>query len=247
MSRPGANRKEWAVVQETNEGQGTAGRVDDPALFYRKRQRVSMALLLFVVIAGLPIVGVPQWRHRLSERVSTLKTALSGEIKPATLEVGANNNPFPREYENPEPVVPKPPVLPPMDRVFTAQPSPPVSRPRPARETARIKEPPPSPEPSEPAAETPPAAAEPRYQQGKTEEEAYDLLLSSNPKVAGMVRGSDPSLKFKSWDALGRGDDVYWVRLKFQSEEDPDAEYIWQVKIQSKEITPLSHNARTLP
>jgi hypothetical protein len=85
-----------------------------------------------------------------------------------------------------------------------------------------------------------------KYQKGKEEQDAYDLLLKSNATVAGMVQGSNPSLKFKSWDAAIRGDDTYWVRLKFQSEENPDEEYIWVVKPQAKEVTPLSHNARSI-
>jgi hypothetical protein len=36
------------------------------------------------------------------------------------------------------------------------------------------------------------------------------------------------------------------VRLKFQSEGNPDEEYIWQVKVQSNEVTPLSYNARRI-
>jgi hypothetical protein len=85
-----------------------------------------------------------------------------------------------------------------------------------------------------------------KYQSGKAEQDAYDLLLKSNPTVAKMVQGSNPSLKFKSWDAANRGEDTYWVRLKFQSEGNPDEEYIWQVKVQSNEVTPLSYNARRI-
>ncbi len=78
------------------------------------------------------------------------------------------------------------------------------------------------------------------------EQQAYDLLLKSNPTVAGMVQGSNPSLHFKSWDAANRGEDTYWVRLKFQSNGNPEEEYIWQVKIQANQVTPLSFNARSI-
>ena len=61
-----------------------------------------------------------------------------------------------------------------------------------------------------------------------------------------MVRGSESSLIFESWDAAYRGDDIYWVRVKFQSEDDAVREYIWQVNLDSKEITPLSYHARSI-
>ena len=100
---------------------------------------------------------------------------------------------------------------------------------------------------TEQPASTPSGSTEPeiKYQKGKIEQEAYDLLLKSKPTVAGMVQGSNPSLQFKSWDAASRGDDTYWVRLIFQSEGN-DQEYIWQVKLQSSQVTPLSYNARSI-
>ena len=92
----------------------------------------------------------------------------------------------------------------------------------------------------------PSAEPELKYQKGKAEQDAYDLLLKSSATVAAMVQGSNPSLKFKSWDAANRGEDTYWVRLKFQSEGNQDEDYIWVVKLQSNEVTPLSHNARSI-
>ena len=90
----------------------------------------------------------------------------------------------------------------------------------------------------------PPGEPQLKYQKGKAEQDAYDLLLKSIPAVVGLLQGNNPSLKFKSWDAANRGEDIYWVRLKFQSEGNADAEYIWQVKLQSNEVTPLNYNAR---
>ena len=103
------------------------------------------------------------------------------------------------------------------------------------------------PEGPEAVAETTPAGEpELKYQKGKTEQDAYDVLLKSSSTVTALVQGSNPSLKFKSWDAANRGEDTYWVRLKFQSEGNSDAEYIWQVKLQSNQATPLNFNARSL-
>ena len=244
--------------RETNESREKTVRRPDPARFYRSRQRITMGLLIFVVVVGLPIVAVPQLRGRLSTRVSTLKTAFSGEKKPAMLAVGENKNPFPAEYERPVPVGPRAPELPPLDRVFTMERSnatanaPVPARIIPRRER-RIEMPPKAAEqqPEEQTAQAsvqaePSGEPEIKYQKGKVEQDAYDLLLKSNPKIGELVRGSDPSLKFKSWDAASKGDDIFWVRLRFQSEGNPDAEYIWQVKLQSNEVMPLSHNARSI-
>ena len=87
---------------------------------------------------------------------------------------------------------------------------------------------------------------EPKYQKGQIEQKAYDLLLKTLPVVAGMVQGSNPDLQFKSWDAASRGDDVYWVRLKFQPKEGSESEYIWLVKLQSGQVTPHNYNAREI-
>jgi hypothetical protein len=228
--------------------------------FYSVRQRIYGGLLIFVVAAGLPIVGVPALRHRLSDRAIALKTAFGNDIRPVTAKVGENREPFPAEYERPEPVALLPPQLPPLERVFTMKPgggyvpqaaSTPRPRARAREETPRVEIQPPAAasaeqtEPDKTASASAPSD-EPKYQKGKIEQDAYDLLIKSNPTVAGMVQGSNPALHFKSWDAAGRGDDVYWVRLKFQSDGSPDVEYIWQVKIQSNQVTPLNYNARIL-
>jgi hypothetical protein len=60
------------------------------------------------------------------------------------------------------------------------------------------------------------------------------------------VRGSNPSLIFDSWDALHRGSDVYWVRVQFRLKDNSVREYIWEVKLDSKEIMPLSYYARAV-
>ena len=245
--------------RETSESrEKKAIRLPDPVRFYRSRQRITMGLLIFVVVVGLPIVVVPQLRERLSARASTLKTAFSGEREPTMLAVGENKNPFPAEYERPIPTGPRAPELPPLDRIFTMEPSnAAVSTTVPARTVPRkerrldIPRQAAEQRAEEQTLETsiqPEPSVEPqiKYQKGKIEQDAYDLLLKSNPKVAELVQGSDPSLKFKSWDAASKGDDIFWVRLIFQSEGNPDAEYIWQVKLQSNEVTPLSHNARSI-
>jgi len=262
MSAPGC--KEFGVVSEINESQASTGSAPAadphaPPSFYRKRRLIYTGMLIFVVIVGLPIIGVPSLRNRLSTRIMALKIAMAGDIKPVVAQVGANKEPFPSEYETPAAPLPQAqaPQLPPVERIFTMRQGGRVEPLRPApsatRRTLRIPTTPPSPavtqEPTEQAATTPPSAAaesDLKYQQGKVERDAYDLLLITNTTVAGMVQGSNPSLHFRSWDVASRGDDTYWVRLKFQTEGNPDAEYIWQVKLQAKQVTPLNYNARNL-
>jgi hypothetical protein len=240
------------VVSEVNQSHAIEFKRLDPVSFYRRRQILSTSLLIFVVVVGLPIVGVPSLRHRLSTRVMALKTAMSGDIKPVTLEAGENHEPLPAEF-NAAPPVPHPPELPQPERLFTMQPKAPAETgaakaPRVLRmerilpSSGKTMEPPV--QQAETAAATPPEGELLlKYQKGKAEQDAYDLLVNSNPTVAGMVKGSNPSLNFKEWDAANRGEDTYWVRLKFQSEGN-EAEYIWQVKLESRQVSPLNFNAR---
>jgi hypothetical protein len=89
---------------------------------------------------------------------------------------------------------------------------------------------------------------EPDFRQGDMEKEAYGMLLQWNPNVDQMVRGSNASLQFKNWGATKREEDTYWVRILFQNAADKtEVAYIWEVKISSKQVTPLNYNARLLP
>lgn len=206
------------------------------------RSRVYWGLLVFVVVAGLSIFGVPTLRHRLFARTMALKSGWAGDVRSATAHVG-EVEPLPEEYRRPEPAVPQAPELPPSDRIFTLPPRG-GGGDRPASPPPRVV----TPDESIPEVEDrAPRSVEtgPKYQKGTAERNAYDILLKANPTVAGMVQGSDPARRFKSWDAASRGDDTFWVRLIFDS-GGADQEYIWEVKLGSSEVTPLSHNARTI-
>ena len=247
------------MVPEAHEVRERAVRRLDLECFFRRRRQISLGLLVFVVGVGLPLIGVSPLRRRLSTRVMALKSAMAGDIKPATLGVGANHEPFPAEYQNPVPPAPSFAAFPQFkSKVLDAQ-SPGASaqnlipsRPRHASKAGRIDFPPPpvnkSAESTEQTEGQTASSPEPelKYEKGKAEQDAYELLLKSNATVAGMVEGRNPALKFKSWDAANRGEDTYWVRLKFESAGNPDQEYIWVVKLQSNEVTPLSHNARSI-
>ncbi len=253
---PGAGRETPPVPGPVYGFSGATG-------FYRARNRFYVTLLVFVAVVGLPIVSVPGLRHKLSTRVQTLREAMSGgRIKPVTAIVGENKEPFPAQYAK-KVGPPNYPKLPPYfaatqglgGPIVSATPLPKQAAARSTR-TIRIPAKPSEPETQTAAADTAqvPASgqdassgeAQPKYQQGVMEKEAYDFLLSSNATVKGMVQGSNPSLKFKSWDALKRDEDTYWVRVTFSSASGTNEEYIWQVKLLAKQISPLSYNARSL-
>ncbi len=224
---------------------------------YDGSRRFYGALLLFVVIVGLPVVAVPSLRERLSTRVAAIKTAIGGYVDPVSVEIGEKQAPFPKEYERFAASFPGPGQPLPLDRIFTARTketdskdySPPaLMTPEPAI-TGK-----PVPEPDSVSEETPSGSGAPEsdsndgldYNQGAVEQDAYALLLKSYPKVAEMVEGGDPALHFISWGAVKRGEDQYWVRLIFKNEENVEVEYIWSVEIESKKVLPLSYNARSI-
>lgn len=233
-----------------SEGEGA---LQAPMRFYKKRSRFYTLLLLAVALIGLPIVSVPHLRNRLSARIMQLKAAVAGNVNPIVAQVGANQEPFPSEYERPKPPVHQVFRLPAADKIIPP---------------AKIYVPGDSSDFNPPEAlsldesqiiyEGEGQAAQdeialdvteesgPKYGQGENEQEAYNLLLESNATIAGMVRGSDSSMVFDSWDAAHRGDDVYWVRVKLHSEGNPVREYIFQINLSSGEIVPLSYHARSI-
>src|SRR5207247_8703364 len=77
---------------------------------FRARYQVYMGLLLFVAIAGLPLIAVPVLRHRLSARVQSLREALGPlPIKPtpALAKGGDNRHPCPADLARPGPERPQ--------------------------------------------------------------------------------------------------------------------------------------------
>lgn len=210
----------------------------------RVRERIYLVLLIFVVVVGLPIIGIPGLRSRVSQRVHALREAsdpFSFKPTPAWTKVGENRYPFPAEFE--KPVVPRPEFSSVIDlthRVFrgggevqTRELSSPETS-KGTREASRDSD-------------VSGAAPEPEFRQGKSEQEGYDLLLKSQERVAGLVKGTNPSLRFKTWAAAKTDQDTYLVDLTFiQVSDSAEVHYIWRVCLLSKEITALSHNARAL-
>lgn len=222
--------------------------------FHSSRQRTTMLLLIFVAGIGLPTITLSPLRQRLSSRVEILRAAYGGRFSVVLLEkIGENRQQFPAEYALPEPPLPKYPQIP----AVSIQPAkPPSVRDSSGVRTLRIpalpadvfsqeeRNPVETPSTGEPVAAEP---DQPLYQRGAVEKEAYELLLKLSASMDRLVQGGDPSLKYESWDALKRAETIYWVRVIFSSVADLSRmEYIWQVDIQSKQITPLSFNARAL-
>jgi hypothetical protein len=255
------------VVSDVNGSQlpeGSETSLKQRVRSYLTRDMFYASLLVFVLVAGLSITVIPPLRHRLTSRVLTLRAAIIGEKKPLSAQVGQAQEPLPPEFQRPAPAAPRPMQLPPLDRIFTAEKGkhmPPsssdnvLSSPRILHTPQKVARSeaseekgnaPQEVEGGQSASGAGSTEAEIKYQKGQMEQQAYDLLLKSNPTVAGLVQGNDPSLHFKSWDAASRGDDTYWVRLRFQSNGNPDEDYIWQVNIQANQVAPLSYNARSI-
>lgn len=234
--------------------------------FYRVRHRVYTGLLVFVVAAGLPVVGLPSLRHRLTDRIRALRVAMAGGYaQTVALDVGENSEPFPAEYEH-RAARPNYPQLPAYMNTISGQPvnvgrvypAPEKKRARAAEtQSAQVATPESKTQPQPQLAQQEQPAqqldavsedAEPVYRQGKLEQEVYDVLLKADANLVGLIQGSNASLRFKSWDVAQRADDLYWVRVTFsQMPAKTDMECIWQVQLLSKQVMPLNFNAKSLP
>jgi hypothetical protein len=218
------------------------------------RSRVYKGLFLFIILAGLPTIAIPGLRNRLNDRIRILRTAWVQNELPAIAPAGASSNPFPREYERPAPQNSDKTQLPAIAN-FVFKPKAPVSEGSPFKV---IKILPNQEGHTSPAiagnnvAEKGGVSAEdsansiPKYKQGKNEKEAYELVLKSNKTLAEMVQGGNPSLHLKTWGAAYRGEDNYWVSVVFLNKDKTEVEYVWQVKLATGEVSPLSYNARSI-
>lgn len=208
----------------------------------RRWRRSEFRLLVFVVAVGLPTLAIPSLRHRLKSRVEVLRQAATAGTfvpQPVTLRVGENPEPFPSEYEKPfEPLPQWSNTSGPAVPTYRAQPG--VQQSEQPLAEAAVQ--------GAQAEQSRSADQGPTFAQGRIEKEAYDVLLQSSPALAALVQGSDPALRFRSWAAAKTEDDDSWlVRVTFLYQADgSDREYIWRVKLLSREIMPLSAYARSL-
>jgi hypothetical protein len=244
--------------------------------YNRRRHRIYLGILVFVVVAGLPMIGIPSLRYRLRTRVQGLRAAYAGEPAvqaPAFASVGENREPFPRAYERPQPLpaylprIEPPAARPPLGIILGGGDSPSsigagepqsASR-RPSRASVaggKADSPAGKSEPklvlpaSATATSEPPAAdpgSEPQFRKGKVEQEAYDLLVNVNQTLAGMVKGNDPTLKFQDWSAAAMGENSFYVMVTFmQAADNVVRKYIWNVKVATKEVIPISFYAMSI-
>jgi hypothetical protein len=217
---------------------------------YDGRKRFYSILFFFVVVVGLPIVSLPPLRHRLVTRVVAFQEAILGKSGPAMANMDEKQLPFPEEFEKPASGESDFGEFLPMDRIFTAKSAdsgPQVYTPNPliTPESATDDTASPGTAPEEDTNESDSKDAV-VYTQGEVEQEMYDLVLGAYPRVAEMVNGDDPSLRFQSWGGAKRSEDIYWIQLIFQNEDDLEVEYIWQVDLQTNQVLPLSYNARNI-
>ena len=263
-----------------NSGDAAGGKGDHHEIgwsrYNRRRHRIYLGILVFVVVAGLPMIGIPSLRYRLRTRVQGLRAAYAGApaVQAAAFaRVGENREPFPRAYERQQPLpayLPKieaPAARPPRGIILGGEDTPSsiaASEPqsasrRPSRASStgvRAASPPGRSEPklvlppSAGAASEPPAAdagSEPQFRKGKSEQEAYDLLVNANQTLDGMVKGSDPTLKFQDWSAATMGENSFYVMVTFvQAADNVVRKYIWNVKVATKEVTPISFYAMSI-
>jgi hypothetical protein len=250
------------VEASNNHNTGTQDVAPDagsrPPKHSRYHQRAYLVLLLFVAMAGLPMVGVPSLRAKLRTRVQTLRAAAMGEPPlqaPASLRVGENQEAFPREYERAQ-ALERPSVLPKIDmqqrqpyRIVlggdeSARPAAATAFPAPRSKAATQPAPAGAADSGQP---TSGGGTESQYRKGKSEQEAYDLLVTSNQILAGMIKGSDSTLKFQDWAAATMGPDSLYVMVTFvQTSDNVVRKYIWNVKVATKEVVPLSAYAREI-
>jgi len=199
------------------------------------RLRFYLALLLFISMAGLPILGVSSLRHRLQTRVQLLAEAMFDEsygADPIKIAVG-EGGPFPEEHERERSLQPTySDVTQMMGLVY----QPMETNLQPVIDMTNTE-----------TAEPESADDQPDYGQGELERDAYDLLVKSNEKIAAMIEGNDARLSFKSWAAAPMEESTFWVNLIFTvTAEGVDAQYIWKVDLSTQTVEPLSSNARSI-
>jgi len=219
------------------------GRTPRAERYDRILRRIYLGLLVFIVVVGLPIVGVPPLRQRLQLRAKTLCDAVLARrpaAPPVLARIGGNTDPFPKEYEIPLHAW--------TESLGTAQLGTPVFRVAGQAETA------PGERPEQQdgvigggGGEAAGGEATVEFRQGDREREAYELVLKNSESMAGLVQGKEPSLRFVKWAAAMRDEDTYWVDVAFtRSPEGTEARYVWQVTLSARKVTPLSALARSL-
>jgi hypothetical protein len=226
-----------------------------PARTRNARGRFYRILLLFIVVVSVCILGIPFLRGRLLHRTEALYTAILSAGGPVLANVDDKQLPYPEEYKRQEYSFPDAGQTLPQDWIFTV----PTKEddtsdtndyalisPKTMETDTDISVVPASGKTSaNKDSEETGTGSGIQYTDGKAESDAYALLLEKYPKVAEMVHGGDSSLQFRSWGGARVEEGVYWIRLVFERDRNPEV-YIWQVTVQSRQVVPLSYNARSI-
>ncbi|MEJ2109878.1 MAG: hypothetical protein P8Z37_08200 [Acidobacteriota bacterium] len=218
---------------------------------YDARTMFYGALLLFILIGSASIMGIPSFRDRLIQRTEALWVALLGNRAPVTADIGEMSADYPEEFKREEYTFPDAGQILPEDWVFKVPSEDKSDRSDSALISPKTVDLDSTPADTSVSAEDSEkedlesSGSEPGYTTGKTETEAYTLLLEKYPKVEAMVNGDNSSLQFKSWGGSRIEEEIYWIRLIFEIDNNREV-YIWQVDLKTKEVTPLSYNARSI-
>jgi hypothetical protein len=215
-----------------NEDEGTSGMesgaAEAPSAANRPyHQRTYLGLLVFVVALGVPMISLPFARHRLESRVEVLRAAPDYLAK----------------LDLPKPKMQV--VISDAGGVTSVRRSPIRIVPSDEASSGAGQKPAAQSQVSETTGSAPPGG--PVYQKGTGEQEAYDLLVNAHKVLAGMLKGSDPSLKFQDWGAAAVGENSYNIMVTFvRTADNVPQRYIWNIKPLTKEITPVSSLAMSI-
>ncbi len=214
-------------------------------------RNIAATLALGLVLAALFLFAASgSLRQRLVSRLGLLYSAVrqspEESIRPTVIVLAERNIP---EKFIPVPQPPQRP-LPPSIKVVRQLPAQ-AGRAEQQQPSSSTAEPlarlvrPRQPDASEPSAAAPPVPASPSLEAEK--KQAYELLLAEKKNVAELVRNSNPELEFKRWDVPKVEGDNFWIDVVFLDKKSGrEVHYIWQVNSYTREIRPLSHEARSL-
>lgn len=203
-------------------------------------RNIAATLALGLVLAALFLFAASgALRQRLISRLGLLYNAVrqspEENLRPTVVVLAERNIP---EKFIPVPQLPPQRPLPPSIKIV-GQPPAPASRAEPLARLVRARRP----AAQEQAGEqpTPPPSLESEKKQ------AYEILLAERRNLAELARNSNPELEFKRWEVPKVEGDNFWIDVVFLDKKSGrEVHYVWQVNSYTREVRPLSHEARSL-
>lgn len=213
-------------------------------------RNIAATLALGLVLAALFLFAASgALRQRLISRLGLLYNAVQQSpeenLKPTVVVLAERNIP---EKFIPVPQLPPQRPLPPSIKIVGQPPAP----------ASRAEQQPPSSSTAEPLARLVrarrPAAQEQAGEQPapppsleSEKKQAYEILLAERRNLAELARNSNPELEFKRWEVLKVEGDNFWIDVVFLDKKSGrEVHYVWQVNSYTREVRPLSHEARSL-